>query len=65
MTNEKTYTLTALEDISYRVANSYPKDGFFVPKGESIRIVESALKILQVRKWNTKHKGKYTLTEVK
>lgn len=65
ITDSKTYVLTAQEDIGYRLANSYPKDGFFVAKGDSIRVLGSGVKLLTVRKWGTRQRGRYKLQEAR
>lgn len=57
----KVYLLTAEEDVNYRLMSSYPKEGFFLPAGESIRILKDVLDKLSVRKHGTKQKGKFRL----
>jgi hypothetical protein len=57
----KVYKLVAEEDITYRLASSYPKEGFFIAKGDSIRILGDVLAFLHVRRHGGKQKGKYRL----
>lgn len=57
----KVYRLKALEDICYRIQGSYPKEGFFIPKGGSILILGTALSLLTVRKHRSKVNGEFEL----
>ena len=55
------FRLVAQEDVTYRIGDSYPKEGFFVKRGDSIRITSEGLRLIQVRRVGTKQRGQYVV----
>lgn len=55
-----TYKLVALEDLRYRIANSYPPNGFAVKSGTHITITTEGLRLFTCKAKNGR-KGRYQL----
>lgn len=61
LTEIKLHRLTALEDLHYRLASSYPVEGFGMKQGESITITPEGLKLFTAKGDASKRRAKFSV----